>query len=109
MKDQPTVCVKMMDMDWGKIVIRSIVASIVITIILGILQLGLTLAGLSWFALFPPHALGASFWGLPFGWLKRIITPETGYEIDSLYLVYDIIVWFVIVLIISALRARART
>ena len=95
-------------MDWGKIVVRSIITSIVITVLLGILQLILTTGGISWFAIYPPHALGASFWGLPYGWLKKIIHPEAGFQIESLYLIYDVIIWFIIALAVITIRQYSR-
>jgi len=93
-------------MDWGKIVVRSIVSSIIITLSLGLLQLLVTLAGVGWFALLPPHALGKSFWGLPYGWLSQIVYPNAPYMIESAYLLYDIVIWFVISLVVIALRRK---
>lgn len=93
-------------MDWFKIVLKSIVTSILITVILGLVQLGFTYFGVGWFALLPPHSLGTSFWGLPYGWLSMVIYPNAPYMIESEYLIYDIIIWFIISLAIMALRRK---
>ena len=93
-------------MEWYKPVIRSIISAIIITIILGLIQLGITSLGVGWFALLPSQTVGVSFWGFPYGWLKRLVYPNASFEIVSLYLLYDIIAWFIISFVIMLLKRR---
>jgi len=91
-------------MDWPKIFSKSIGSTIGVTILFPVVQIAIGYLGVAWYAPLPPAALGKSFWGVPWGFVSRIVYPNAPYMIEWNYLIYDLIFWFVISFIYYSIR-----
>jgi hypothetical protein len=96
-------------MDWWKIFSKSVGSTIGLTIIFPIVQIALSYLGVAWYAPLPPPALGKSFWGVPWGFVSRIVYPNAPYTIEWNYLVYDLVFWFIISFIYYSIRLRKKS
>jgi len=96
-------------MDWPKIFSKSIGSAIGLTILFPILQIALWYLGIAWLAPLPPPVLGKSFWGVPWGFVSRVVYPNAPYTVEWPFLIYDLVFWFVISFIYCSIRFRKRS
>jgi hypothetical protein len=95
-------------MDWLKIFSKSVGSAIGITILFPLLQLGIMYFGVVWLAPLPPPAAGISYWGVPWGYVTKILYPAAPYVIEWSYLVYDLIFWFILSFVYYSIKARRK-
>ncbi len=96
-------------MDWWKVVSKSVGSAICLTLVFPIVQIALGYLGVEWLAPLPPALVGKTYWGVPWGFVSRVVYPDAPYTIEWNYLIYDLIFWFVIGFIYYSIRFRKRT
>jgi hypothetical protein len=88
---------------------RSFGSAIAATILFPIMQIAIGYLGIVWLAPLPPAALGKSFWGVPWGFVSRVVYPNAPYLIEWNYLIYDLVFWFVAFFVYYSLRLRRKS
>jgi hypothetical protein len=73
-------------MDWWKAVSKSVGSTIPLTLVFPIIQIALGYLGIVWLAPLPPALLGKTYWGVPWGFVSRVVYPDVPYTIEWNYL-----------------------
>jgi hypothetical protein len=95
-------------MDWLKVFSKSVILTIAWTILFPIVQIGIGYLGILWFAPLPRSLLGKEYWGLPWGFVSRMVNASHPYVVEWNYLIYDLVFWFILSFIYYSFRFRKR-
>jgi hypothetical protein len=95
-------------MDWWKIVSKSVALAIGLTVLFPIIQIAIGYLGVAWVAPLPAPLLGKSYWGVPWGFVGRVVYPNAPYTIEWNYLIYDLIFWFAVSFMYYSIKLRKK-
>ena len=96
-------------MNWLKIFSSSIGLAIGLAILFPIVQIGIGYFGVAWVAPLPPPSLGKTFWGVPWGFVSRVVYPNAPYVIEWNYLIYDLVFWFLVSFAYYSIKFRKKS
>jgi hypothetical protein len=95
-------------LDWWKVISSSVGLAVTVTVVFAVVQIVLGYLGVAWFAPLPTPLLGKTYWGVPWGFVSRVVYPSSPYVIEWDYLIYDLIFWFIVSFIYYSIRFRKK-
>ncbi len=95
-------------LDWWKVISSSVGLAVTVTVVFAVVQIVLGYLGVAWFAPLPTPLLGKTYWGVPWGFVSRVVYPSAPYVIEWDYLIYDLIFWFIVSFVYYSIRLRKK-